>query len=218
MPAVFLLAVLGLRANSLLGVVGSFGPGPVAAMIGLAPAWVLLLSLSSGLGLSAVSLEGKAIWVYAASPNDVRRLLQAKCWSTGIPTLAAVLTAGIVAELLVRPGLIWSAGALAVLAAEGGAITILMVAVGAIWARFDWTDARRMISPAAGVLGLLLQVLLTGVTALVVLAGLGLARVADLPLAPTWFSALLVAGVTTSLVAIVALLVAHQRLRNLEVS
>jgi hypothetical protein len=215
MPAIFLISIFGVRAGSLLGVVRSVGPGPIAAMIGLLPAWVLLLSLSSGLGLSSVSLEGKAIWVYAASPNDFRRFLQAKCWSAGVPTLALVLAVGVIAQILIHPGLVWSAGALAMLAAEGGAITVLMVAVGAIWARFDWTDARRMISPAAAILGLTLQLALSGATALVIFGAVGLARLVDLPLAPTWFSALLASGLTASLIAFGVLLLAHQRLRTL---
>jgi hypothetical protein len=214
-PAIFLIAIFGVRAGSLVGLVHSMGTGPLAAMVALLPAWVLLLSLSSGLGLSAVSLEGKAIWVYLASPNDFRRFLQAKCWSAAVPTLAVVLVVGLIAQLLIRPGLVWSAGALALLAAQGGAITVLMVGVGALWARFDWTDARRMISPAAAIFGVALQVGVTAATGLVVFGAIGLARLAGLPVAPAWFSSLLISALTAALVAFGVLMLARQRLRTL---
>src|SRR5207302_1200940 len=81
MPMAFLGLFLLLRSRPLFDLVHSVGRGPLAALIALAPAWLLLIALTSTLGLSAVSLEGKAVWVYLASPNSTRELLSAKCWS-----------------------------------------------------------------------------------------------------------------------------------------
>src|SRR5206468_11537061 len=85
-PVAFLVIIFGLRFPGLLSSVRGLGQGPAAAMLGLIPAWVLLFSLSISLGLTAVSLEGKGIWIFAASPNTTLRLLQGKCWSTALPT------------------------------------------------------------------------------------------------------------------------------------
>src|SRR5437870_5294222 len=86
MPVIFVLLLLGIRGSGLVSAVQAGGPGPLTALAGLVPASVLLLSLSGGLGLSAISLEGRAIWIYAASPNPIGRLLYAKCWASALPT------------------------------------------------------------------------------------------------------------------------------------
>src|SRR2546422_304346 len=104
MPVAFLLIIFGLRFPRLLGSVRSLGEGPAGAMLGLIPAWVLLFSLSISLGLTAVSLEGPAIWGFAASPNTMLRLLQGKCWSTALPTTAVVaVRVGLLGALLPPP-------------------------------------------------------------------------------------------------------------------
>jgi len=150
MPVIFLFVLFGFRSSRLLSSVQSLGNGPVAAMLGLLPSWILLLSLSSALGLTAVSLEGKNIWIYAASPNSVLRLLQAKCWSAALPTVAAVTLVAVMTEAVIRPGWLWAATATALAVVQAAAVTALMVAIGAVFARFDWTDVRRMLHPVAG--------------------------------------------------------------------
>src|SRR6202158_4026525 len=112
MPVVFLFVIFALRFPRLLGAVRSLGDGPPAAMIGLIPAWILLFSLSISLGLSAVSLEGKSIWVYAASPNTTLRFLQGKCWSAALPAAFLVALVALAAEILIRPGWLWAATAI----------------------------------------------------------------------------------------------------------
>src|ERR1700738_1721101 len=112
MPVVFIFVIFGLRFGGLRSAVQSLGDGPAAAMGGLVPAGILLSSLSISLGLSAVSLEGKSIWVYAVSPNTTLRFLQGKCWSAALPTAFLVALVAVAAELLIRPGWLWAATAL----------------------------------------------------------------------------------------------------------
>src|SRR2546422_1491125 len=107
MPVAFLFIIFGLRFPRLLSSVRSLGEGPVAAMLGLIPAWVLLFSLSISLGLTAVSLEGPAIWVFAASPNTTLRLLQGKCWSTALPTTAVVAVLAVIPGAFLPPRWLW---------------------------------------------------------------------------------------------------------------
>jgi hypothetical protein len=218
MPVVFLFVIFGLRFPRLLSGVRSLGEGPPAAMLGLLPAWILLFSLSISLGLSAVSLEGKSIWVFAASPNSTLRFLQAKCWSTALPTAAVVALAALVAEILIRPGWLWAATAVLLAVAEAAAVTTLMVGIGAAFARFDWTDARRMIHPVAVFIGMGLFSAISGVSALLLVISLALAGATGFPLFTTWLAAMTVSIGGAVAVAALGVLFGNQRLRELEVS
>ncbi|HEV2013656.1 MAG TPA: hypothetical protein VGR77_07220 [Candidatus Dormibacteraeota bacterium] len=218
MPVVFLFVIFGLRFPRLLSGVRSLGDGPPAAMLGLLPAWILLFSLSISLGLSAVSLEGKSIWVFAASPNSTLRFLQAKCWSTALPTASVVALAALAAEILVRPGWLWAATAVLLAVAEAAAVTTLMVGIGAAFARFDWTDARRMIHPVAVFIGMGLFSVISGVSALLLVISLALAGATGFPLFTTWLAAMTVSIGGAVAVAALGILIGNQRLRELEVS
>lgn len=218
MPVVFLFVIFGLRFPRLLSGVRSLGEGPPAAMLGLLPAWILLFSLSISLGLSAVSLEGKSIWVFAASPNSTLRFLQAKCWSTALPTASVVALAALASEILIRPGWLWAATAVLLAVAEAAAVTTLMVGIGATFARFDWTDARRMIHPVAVFIGMGLFSVVSGVSALLLVISLALAGATGFPLFTTWLAAMTVSIGGAVAVAALGILIGNQRLRALEVS
>jgi hypothetical protein len=217
MPVVFLFVIFGLRFPRLLGSVRSLGDGPPAAMIGLIPAWILLFSLSISLGLSAVSLEGKSIWVYAASPNSTLRLLQAKCWSTALPVASLVALAALVAEIMIRPGWLWAVTAVVLAVAEAAAVTTLMVGIGAVFARFDWTDARRMMHPVGIFIGMGLFSIVSGVSALLLGISIALAAVTRFPLFTTWLAAMTISVGGAVAVAALGILFGNQRLRGLEV-
>jgi ABC-2 type transport system permease protein len=217
MPVVFLFIIFGLRFPRLLGAVHSLGDGPPAAMIGLIPAWILLFSLSISLGLSAVSLEGKSIWVYAASPNSTLRLLQAKCWSTALPVASLVALAALVAEIMIRPGWLWAVTAVVLAVAEAAAVTTLMVGIGAVFARFDWTDARRMMHPVGVFIGMGLFSMVSGISALLLGISIALAAVTRFPLFTTWLAAMTISVGGAVAVAALGILFGNQRLRGLEV-
>jgi hypothetical protein len=217
MPVVFLFVIFGLRFPRLLGAVRSLGDGPPAAMIGLIPAWILLFSLSISLGLSAVSLEGKSIWVYAASPNSTLRFLQAKCWSTALPVAVLVALAALAAEIMIRPGWLWAVTAVVLAIAEAAAVTTLMVGIGAVFARFDWTDARRMMHPVGIFIGMGLFSIVSGVSALLLVISIALAAVTRFPLFTTWLGAMTISVGGAVAVAALSILFGNQRLRGLEV-
>ena len=217
MPVVFLFIIFGLRFPRLLGAVRSLGDGPPAAMIGLIPAWILLFSLSISLGLSAVSLEGKSIWVYAASPNSTLRFLQAKCWSTALPVATLVALAALVAEIMIRPGWPWAVTAVVLAIAEATAVTTLMVGIGAVFARFDWTDARRMMHPVGIFIGMGLFSIVSGVSALLLAISIALAAVTRFPLFTTWLAAMTISVGGAVAIAALSILFGNQRLRELDV-
>jgi ABC-2 type transport system permease protein len=217
MPVVFIFVVFGLRFSRLLSGVRSLGEGPAAAMLGLIPAWVLLLSLSLSLGLTAVSLEGKSIWVYAASPNSTLRFLQGKVWSAALPTAFLVALVALATEILIRPGWSWAATAILLAIAQAATMTTLMVGIGAVFARFDWTDARRMMHPVGVFIGMGLFSVITGVSALLLGISLALAGATRFPTFTTWLAAITVSVGGGVAVAALALLIGNERLRGLEV-
>jgi hypothetical protein len=216
MPVIFLFVLFGFRSTRLFDSVRSLGAGPVAATLALLPSWILLLSLSSALGLTAVSLEGKSIWIYSASPNTVLRMLQAKCWSVALPTAAAVSIAAAITETLVRPGWLWAVTATALALVQALAVTSLMVGIGAFFARFDWTDVRRMLHPLAGLLGMVGFLVVVGASALLMAIAVALSSAANLPLPTTWLAAIVLSAGGAIAAAALGLLVSAARLRRLE--
>src|SRR5438128_10189722 len=111
--------------------------------------------------------EDNGICISAASPNTTLRLLQGKCWSTALPTSVVVTLVAIIAEILIRPGWLWAATAVLLVVAQTPTLTILMVAIGAVFALFDWSDAPPMLHPASAFLRVALFPIVTGSRALV---------------------------------------------------
>lgn len=216
MPVVFLVLIFGLRFPRLLGTVQDLGQGPVAAMLGLIPAWILLFSLAISLGLTAVSLEGKSIWVYAASPNTTLQLLQGKCWSTALPAVVVVAVVSLAAEILIRPGWVWAIGAIVVGCALAAGVATSMVGIGALFARFDWTDVRRMMNPVAAFVGMALFGAISIGTVVLFGVSLAIATAFRLPLFSVWVGGMAIATGGTLAVAALGLLAGNQRLRGLE--
>ena len=216
MPVVFLVILFGVRFPRTVGAVQQLGQGPVAATIGVVPGWVVLFSLALSLGLTAVSLEGKSIWIFAASPNTTLSLLQAKCWSTAVPTAALIGALTVVAELVIRPGLGWAVAAVVYATALAAGVTAIMVGLGAVFARFDWTDARRMMNPAGLFLGMLIFGIVSIGTAALFGISLAVASITRFPVVTTWLGAMLIAVGGTAAAAALMLLIGNARLRGLE--
>src|SRR6202140_2618577 len=217
MPVVFIFVIFGLRFGGFRSAVQSLGDGPAAAMVGLVPAWILLFSLSISLGLTAVSLEGKSMWVYAVLPNTTLRFLQGKCWSAALPTAFLVAIVAIAAEILIRPGWLWAAAAILLAVAQAVTVTTLMVGIGAVFARFDWTDARRMMHPIGVFMGMGLFAIVSGASALLLGISTALAALTRFPLFTTWLAAMTISVGGAVAVAALSILFGNQRLRKLEV-
>src|SRR5438309_510322 len=201
----------GRAAAGLLG-----GDLPAALGWGLA-----LLLASAGILVVGVLVSGRlyrAGWIYAASPNPIGRLLYAKCWASALPTVVATLLVAVLMEALVHPGWLWGTAAIAILAVQAVTLTALMVAIGGVWARFDWTDARRMMHPAAGILGFLAQMAIMGATALLAAGSVVLAGALHLEMATAFLAALVLAAAGAAVLAYGALVLAADRLRSLEVA
>ncbi|HYY46444.1 MAG TPA: hypothetical protein VE951_05250, partial [Candidatus Angelobacter sp.] len=106
--------------------------------------------------------------------------------------------------------------AIVVALALAGTVTIMMVGIGAVWARFDWTDARRMTSPLAVFVALVLFAVITVVAIILFAIALALSSAAGLPLFTTWLSAVVIAVGGGIAAAALGLLIGNERLRALE--
>lgn len=217
MPFGFFALILVANGQRLMSSLQPLGPGPLRALIGIAPVLLMLLSLTTALGLSGVSLEGRAIWIYVASPNSMRALLQAKCWAAMLPTVGVSLLLGVALEALTRPGWLWAVGALLLLLVLSGALACVMVGLGAMVGRFDWIDARRMVPPVGGLLALVVQFGMILAVAALVLVPLLIASVFHEPMSLLFAAGVLAASLAALAVAGGALVLAEQRLRRLEV-
>jgi predicted permease len=217
MPFGFFALVLAFNGPRLLRAIQPLGSGPLTALVAIVPVLLILLSLTTALGLSAVSLEGRGIWIYAASPNTMRGLLEAKCWAAAVPVMIVSLVLGTALEVFVHAGLAWSVGALALLVVVSGALACVMVGLGGVVGRVDWTDARRMIHPVGGLVALFVQFGLIFAVAGLVVVPLLVASFFHQSVLGLFLAGVLAASLAAVLAALVALVLAEQRLRRLEV-
>jgi len=95
-------------------------------------------------------------------------------------------------------------------------VTTLMVGIGAVFARFDWTDARRMMNPLGVFIGMALFAMITGISALLLGISLALAGATGFPVFTTWLAAMTISVGGALALAALGLLIGNQRLRGLE--
>jgi ABC-2 type transport system permease protein len=215
-PIVFLVVLFALRGQAVLALLRRAGPGPIPALAGISFVWVIVLSLSSGLGLTAVSLEGRAIWIFKSSPNGMRKLLLAKWWATAIPTLATVLVLAAIVEAMVGPGIGWALLALALLALLAISACGIMVGVGSFWARFDWIDARRMMNPIGAFAGLFAQLVVSLLTAFLLIVAFVISTFFRIRIGLTLSAAVVACGIGSLMLAYAAYVIGSERLNGLE--
>jgi hypothetical protein len=213
----FFLALLFLRnAGNAVEAVRSLGPGPMAALAAVSPALLVLVAISSELGLSAIGLEGGAIWIWAVSPNSMRRLLAGKCLAAAVPTMALATLLGSALEAIAAPGWGWALGAIALLALTAGCLSVSLVCLGGLSPRFDWTDARRIVPPAISWLALLLEVILFGAVAALAALPLAVAAALREPQLGAFLLGLALGGAAALAIAAASFPIAAARLSRLE--
>jgi hypothetical protein len=213
------VVALGLFAFRGGGALSSFTHirnGPLSASLALAPIPLVTLGLATALGLTALSLEGGAIWMYAVSPNSLARLLQGKALVAAPPVAAAATLAAGYTEFAMHAGVAWALPAVLLAAVFGASLAVMMVAVGGIFPRFNWSDPRRMISPVGAWAGLVVQLVMIVMVAAIVTTGVLLGRLGLVPAAVAYGAAVLLAGIACAGVAAAALGAAAARLSAIE--
>jgi hypothetical protein len=213
------VVALGLFAFRGGGALGSFTRirnGPLSASLALAPIPLVTLGLATALGLTAMSLEGGAIWMYAVSPNSLARLLRGKILVAAPPVAGAAMLAAVYTEFAMHPGLAWALPAVVLAAVFGASLAVVMVAVGGIFPRFNWTDPRRMISPVGVWVGLVVQLAMIVMVAVIVTIGVILGRLGLAPPGVAYGAAVLLAGMACAGMAAAALSAAGARLSGIE--
>jgi hypothetical protein len=213
---VLALGLFAFRGGGALRGFSQIRGGPLAAGIALVPIPLVTLGLATALGLTSMSLEGGAIWMYVVSPNSLSRLLLGKVLVAVPPVAAAATVAAVFTEVVVHPGIGWAIPAVLLAAVFGGSLAVVMVAVGGLFPRFNWTDPRRMISPVGAWVGLVAQLGMVVIVGLLVGAGILLGRLGLLPAGAAYGGGLVLAGAGCVGVALVALSASAARLSNIE--
>ena len=210
------LAFLTFRSARNIGVFGGLPAGPFPAALALIPIPILTLGLANSLGLTSMSLEGGAIWMYAVSPNRFSRILQGKLLVAVPPVALVALLTSTLTESLAGPGISWAVPAIILATVFGGSLAAALVAVGGLFPRFNWTDSRKMVSPLGAWTGVAVQWGTAFAVALILAVALALARLRVVPLQPAYLAGITLASAVCVGVAVVALSAATARLRGIE--
>jgi hypothetical protein len=214
-PVAF-LAFLSFRSARNLGIFGGLPPGPFPAALALVPIPILTLGLANSLGLTSMSLEGGAIWMYAVSPNRFSRILLGKLLVAVPPVAVVALLTSVFTETLTHPGFTWAIPAVALATVFGGCLAAALVAVGGLFSRFNWTDSRKMVSPLGSWTGVAVQWGTAAAVGVILAVGLTLAHLRVLALRDAYLGAVGLAAATCVVVAAITLFAATARLRGIE--
>jgi ABC-2 type transport system permease protein len=180
----------------------------VISFLNLGLAGFVLAAIAARFLFPAVSLEGRTLWLLRSSPLMLRRLVWSKYWVNVIPLLvvAAGLTAGTNAILRVGPFMM--ALSLVNITVMTFAIAALALGFGALFPRFDTTNAADI---PTGFGGLLFMMTATGYLAAVIalqawpVYTVLMGRLTGTPLTPgalAWLAAGLAAAAALSAAAI----------------
>jgi ABC-2 type transport system permease protein len=149
----------------------------------------ICLVLSSALGGSGISREGKAFWLLKAAPISTRRLLLGKLVLAYLPFPTVGTLFVIFLSILQRSTPADFVRALALVLLGGLGTTSITLALGAVFPKFDWENPRQQTSLRAGCLAPILYLVYV---ALALGTVLGLPALGDL--VPNYAPALAIGG------------------------
>lgn len=144
------------RLNGLEDVAGASDLGlvSIAVFIGLL--------ISSTLGLSALSREGRGYWLLHLAPIDPLAILRAKWLLAWLPFPAIALVYALLTGILGQVEPLTLVRDVLVVLLTGAGVAGITVGMGAIFPRFNWQQPNRMASTQAGCLGSASYFLYTG--------------------------------------------------------
>ncbi len=160
----------------------------IVSFANLAMAGFVLTAVANRFVFSALSLEGRAIWILRSSPYPLARVFLTKALTAFLPLLLLTETITWLSNraLDVSPGFLW-ASALSVLLMTA-ALTSLGVGLGALAPRFDLKDPAQIGMTPAGLVFMGAGLVYVGLTVLSLAAVIMLAWrsrfLGDLPSAP----------------------------------
>ena len=130
----------------------------VVSFLNLGLAGFVLSAIAARFLFPAVSLEGRTIWLLRSSPLVLRRLIWSKYWVNVIPLLvvAVALTAG--TNIILRVGTFVMVLSLATIVVITFAIAALALGFGALFPRFDTTNAADIPTGFGGLLFMMTSV------------------------------------------------------------
>jgi len=120
------------------------------------------LLISSTLGLTALSREGRGYWLLHLAPIDAWSTLIAKWLLAWLPFPIIALVHAVLSAVLGGAAPLTLVRDVLVVLLTGTGIAGITVGMGAIFPRFDWQQPNRMTSGQAGCLGALFYFIYTG--------------------------------------------------------
>lgn len=189
-----------------------FGGVPGAGDAGLVGVAVFVgLLISSTLGLTALSREGRGYWLLHLAPIDAWATLGAKWLLAWLPFPTIALVYAVLSAVFGRAEWLTLVRDVLVVLLTGAGVAGITVGLGAIFPRFDWQQPNRMTSAQAGCLGSLLYFLYTG--AMLALT-LGPSWIGDRLGGWVWAAGWSVALLITAAALILPMLIGASRLRS----
>jgi ABC-2 type transport system permease protein len=159
-----LVVIYVFNFRQIKGEIGSYFLRDILSLVNLGMAGFVLVAVANRFVFSAISLEGKAIWLMKTSPYPASRLLVAKAWVSFWPLLILTETVTWLSNRALEVSAGYAAtSALVVLLMTLG-ITSLGVGLGALAPRFDLRDPARIGMTPNGILFMGIGLLYVGLT------------------------------------------------------
>lgn len=143
----------------------SFFLANVISFLNLGLAGFVLAAIAARFIFPAVSLEGRTLWLLRSSPVDLRTLLWTKYWIGVLPLLAIALVLTFATNRVLEVGPFMMVLSLGTITVMTFAIASLAIGFGALFPRFDTTNAAEI---STGFGGLLFMMTAVGYLGLVI--------------------------------------------------
>jgi ABC-2 type transport system permease protein len=136
----------------------------VISFVNLGMAGFVLVAVANRFVYSAVSLEGRAIWLIRSSPYPIAELLKAKAWVSFVPLLLLAEAITYFANLALGVSNSFQTASILVVGLMTWALTALGVGLGAIAPRFDLRDPAQIGMSPTGIVFMGLGLVYVAVT------------------------------------------------------
>jgi ABC-2 type transport system permease protein len=144
--------------------IGSRWLRDVISFVNLGMAGFVLVAVANRFVYSAVSLEGRAIWLLRSSPYPVTELLKAKAWVSFLPLLLLAEAITYFANRALGVSNTFQTAAVLVVGLMTWALTALGVGLGALAPRFDLRDPAQIGMSPTGIVFMGIGLLYVAIT------------------------------------------------------
>lgn len=124
----------------------------------------VIAAVSLRFSFSAISLEGKYLWLLLSSPFDIKKMMKLKYIENLIPIEILALTLVIIANYILKtPGLLNILSIVTVIV-SGISITSLGIGLGALYPKFDVANPEEIETSWGGIIYMIYSLFYIGIT------------------------------------------------------